>query len=264
MRLIAGQNARVELTERAAKELEIASAIQMSVLPVEFAIPGLEAAARMIPADEIGGDYYDTIPVPGGCWIAIGDVAGHGMRAGLTMLQVQSALAALVRQAPNSRPVDLWSALNATFYDTVRKRLGHDEHMTLSLLRYHDDGQFELVGAHEELVIWRSATETPETIPLTGTWVGLAQVAPVHEQRFRLGRGDVLVLYTDGIIEARDRKSGQMLGLDEVRNSLGRTHARSVEEIRDAIFDLTASSRRDDDASVLVFRYVGSSVAAVA
>jgi serine phosphatase RsbU (regulator of sigma subunit) len=264
MRQLAEQNVRVEETERAAKELEIAAEIQSSILPVDFAIPGLEVAARMIPADVVGGDYYDVLPVDGGSWIAIGDVAGHGVRAGLTMLQTRSALAALVQHTPDARPTDLWNTLNATFFETVRKRLHHDEHMTLSLIRYHAGGRFTIVGLHEEIVIWRAAEKRSEMLPLSGTWIGLAKTAKAREQEFTLAPGDVMVLYTDGIIEARDRESVKMVGVDQLRAAIGRHHDRPVAEIRDAIFDLTSTATRDDDASVLVFRYRGRDVAVAA
>ncbi len=66
--------------------------MQTSILPRKFAVPGLEISAKMIPASEVGGDYYDVIPVDDGCWIAIGDVSGHGLDAGLVMLMLQSSI----------------------------------------------------------------------------------------------------------------------------------------------------------------------------
>jgi hypothetical protein len=257
MRLIAAQQIAVEVTEGKAKEMEIAASIQTSILPRDLDVPGLETAARMLPAELVGGDYYDVLPVPGGCWIAIGDVAGHGVRAGLTMLQAQSALAALVRHDPNAAPQALWASLNRTYFDNVRRRLRHDEHMTFSLLRYHDDGRFEVVGAHEDLVIWRAARADCEIVPVQGTWVGLApEIAALKDQRsFRLGEGDMLILYTDGIIEARDA-TGHEVGLDTLCDVVRRKHNKSVDEIRDALFAMSSPGRvRDDDASVLVIRY---------
>jgi len=257
MRLIASQQAMVEVTEGKAKEMEIAANIQTSILPRDLDVPGLETSARMQPAELVGGDYYDVLPVPGGCWIAIGDVAGHGVRAGLTMLQAQAGLAALVRHDPDARPQALWASLNRTYFDNVRRRLRHDEHMTFSLLRYHDDGRFEMVGAHEELVIWRAARRESEIIPVAATWVGLApDIRPLKDERtFRLDPGDILVLYTDGIIESRDA-AGNQVGLDAVCEVVRRKHDRPVSDIRDALFALSGIDRpRDDDASAVVLRY---------
>jgi phosphoserine phosphatase RsbU/P len=179
------------------------------------------------------------------------------------MLQAQAALAALVQREPDAAPAALWSDLNKTFFDTVRTRLRHDEHMTMSLIRYRDDGNLEVVGAHEEILLWRAATRTVEVLPLSGTWVGLSKTARAEGRKFELGVGDVMVLYTDGILEARDA-AGKMLGIEALRASVESNHKRAVDEIRDAIFELTHNRRCDDDASVLVFRYTGVAQAAAA
>jgi serine phosphatase RsbU (regulator of sigma subunit) len=64
------------------KEVEIARRIQTSILPTEHAVHALQIAARMVPASEVGGDYYDVRPTADGCWLGIGDVAGHGLEVG--------------------------------------------------------------------------------------------------------------------------------------------------------------------------------------
>ena len=263
MREAARQHVAIELHERAA-----ATRIQTSILPRTIDVPGLDAAARMRTADMVGGDFYDYHCVEGGCWIAIGDVAGHGVRAGLTMLQAQAALSALIRFAPQSSPSELWHGLNRAFVGNIRERLEQDEHMTLSLLRYHTDGRFQVVGAHEEIVIWRAREQRAEVLPVKGTWIGMrslsarAQEMASEEQTFTLEPDDLLVLYTDGIIEAKNASGGQV-GLDAVIETVRRNHSRSVAEIRDAVFKL-AESTRLDDASLLVFRYNGVANAAVA
>ena len=254
MQKIANRQVAFEATQRVVREMELAAKIQTSILPATITVPGLEAAARMAPAEQVGGDYYDVLPVPGGCWIAIGDVAGHGMRAGLTMLQAQAVLTALVAQAPDAAPAVLWCDLNRAFFDTVRTRMRQDEHMTMSLFRYHDDGRVEVVGAHEEILIWRAASLSFEVISPEGTWVGVSRTAKAVAQTFELARGDMLILYTDGIIEA-ENADGDALGIEAIADAVAADHAGPVDSIRDAIF--TLASERDDDATVMVFRHVG-------
>lgn len=252
LRELARQHVAIEVQERAA-----AVKIQTSIVPRSVAVEGLEAAMMMETAETVGGDFYEVLPVDGGCWIAIGDVSGHGVRAGLTMLQAQSALGALVRHDPHAAPARLWSGLNNAFIGNVRQRLRQSEHMTLSLLRYHLDGRFEAVGAHEEILIWRHRRNEVELLPVEGTWIGLTTRVVDHTpQRFQLEPNDLLVLYTDGIIEARDA-AGHELGIAPLATLIAAVHARPVDEIRDAIFGL-AGSARDDDASVMVFRYTGA------
>src|SRR5207247_1508364 len=98
------------------RELErrLAMRIQTSVLPSSPRLHGLDIAARMIPADDVGGDYYDVIQTDRTGWIAIGDVSGHGFEMGMIMLMTQSALSALVRASPNAAPGTILRQLNAT------------------------------------------------------------------------------------------------------------------------------------------------------
>ena len=88
--------------ERLEKEMEIAARIQTSILPRDVSVAGLEIAAAMQPATEVGGDYYDVVPVDDGCWLGIGDVAGHGLGTGLVMLMMQSGIGALARKLPDA------------------------------------------------------------------------------------------------------------------------------------------------------------------
>ena len=126
--------------ERLEKEMEIATRIQTSILPRDISVAGLEIAAAMQPATEVGGDYYDVVAVDDGCWIGIGDVAGHGLGTGLMMLMMQSGFSALARKMPDASPRDLLLALNTMLVENVRVRLGQHEHATLTLLRYRRDG----------------------------------------------------------------------------------------------------------------------------
>jgi hypothetical protein len=86
------------------KELEIGARIQTCILPAAIEVPGLSVSARMIPASEVGGDYYGVFPTHDGAWIGIGVVAGHGLTSGLVMLMMQSAVAALGRARPDALP----------------------------------------------------------------------------------------------------------------------------------------------------------------
>ena len=138
--------------ERLEKEMEIATRIQTSILPRDINVAGLEIAAAMQPATEVGGDYYDVVPVDDGCWIGIGDVAGHGLGTGLMMLMMQSGFSALARKLPDASPRDLLLALNTMLVENVRVRLGQHEHATLTLLRYRRDGSLTFAGAHEEIL----------------------------------------------------------------------------------------------------------------
>jgi sigma-B regulation protein RsbU (phosphoserine phosphatase) len=244
--------------ERLEKELEIGAKIQTCILPTEFRLDGLEVSAAMIPASEVGGDYYDVFPVRGGGWIGIGDVAGHGLTSGLIMLMVQSTVAALGRQEPDAPPRAIVGVVNEVLYDNIRHRLRNDEHVTMSLLRFHRDGRFIFAGAHEEIIVCRKATGRCELHPTPGPWLGaIRDVGPVAvDSEIQLEDGDLMVLYSDGITEARN-KSGSMFGIERLADLIEAERAGTVEQIRDRALAKIAewTAIQEDDITLLVLRY---------
>jgi serine phosphatase RsbU (regulator of sigma subunit) len=243
---------------RMVEELAIATRIQTSVLPREVAIGTLDISARMIPATEVGGDYYDVIPTSSGCWLGIGDVAGHGLPTGLVMLMLQSAVSGLLRTRPDAKPRDIVCALNTVLYENIRQRMGQDEHVTLTLLRYENTGRLTFAGAHEDIVIHRAATDQIEIVPTPGTWVGATRTIEQStlDGTCQLQPGDLMLLYTDGLTEARNA-AGEPFGHDRLSQALGRVSGEPVQAIRDAILgEIRAwTPVLDDDVTLLVARH---------
>jgi sigma-B regulation protein RsbU (phosphoserine phosphatase) len=243
--------------ERLARELEIAARIQVSILPREIDVAGLELSARMQTASEVGGDYYDVLPVERGCWIAIGDVSGHGLTAGLVMMMVQTGIASLVRSQPDANPRDLVRTLNRVVYENLHDRLEARRHMTLSVMRYRPDGRMVVAGAHMDAVVWRAATGTIELLATPGTFLAVAQdIDQVNvDVDWQIDPGDVVVLLSDGVTEAEDA-SRRQFGYEGVIRILQRHAHTSVEAIRDAMFAAVRehSPELADDATVLVMR----------
>ncbi|HXT97965.1 MAG TPA: PP2C family protein-serine/threonine phosphatase [Polyangia bacterium] len=250
---------------RTARELEIAKRIQTSILPTRTSVRSLEIAASMMPATEVGGDYYDVIPVEDGAWIAIGDVAGHGVQAGLIMMMVQSVVASATKMRPDATPAELWNALNRVLIENVRGRMGCEEHVTFSLMRYTTDGRLVFAGAHEDVIICRVDSGKCEQVETPGTWLGIDEAlgSTIVDTTARLRGGDVMVLYTDGITEARNAK-GEMFGRRRLVDVIERHHSEPSEIIRQKIIDGVTEwmDTQDDDVTVLVLRY-GAEGAAV-
>jgi sigma-B regulation protein RsbU (phosphoserine phosphatase) len=246
--------------ERLTRELEIAARIQTSILPRNLAVGGLEISARMMTATEVGGDYYDVLPIDGGCWIAIGDASGHGLTSGLVMMMVQTGVATLVRSQPAANPRDVVQTLNRVVFENVHDRLEAERHMTLSLLRYRSDGTVVVAGAHMDAVVWRAATDTVETLVTPGTFLAISEdIDQINVERtWKLEPRDVVVLLTDGVTEAEDTK-GRPFGYEGVIAEVEPRSSRPVAQIRDAIFTalIKHSPTLADDATILVLRYVG-------
>jgi sigma-B regulation protein RsbU (phosphoserine phosphatase) len=242
--------------QRLERELEIAARIQTSILPKQYEVAGLEISARMVPASEVGGDYYDVFSMPDGCWIGIGDVAGHGLSAGLEMLMVQSVVAALVRHAPKASPADHVRVLNSVLYDNIRNRLGQDEHITMTLLRY-ESGLFTFAGAHEEILVVRAEGGPCERVATPGTWLGgMRDISKAtRDSKVELRRGDLMVLYTDGVTEAQDKDRNQF-GDDRLMRLLEQHRDEPVRDIRDRVIETVQlwQGVQDDDITLVVIR----------
>lgn len=254
------ERSRAELLEksRLESELAIASRIQTAILPRDFDVPTLEVAARMEPASDVGGDYYDVLPVPGGAWFGIGDVAGHGIDAGLHALMAQTAIAAAVRGAPDAPPSRALVGVNRMLFANAWGRLATPRQMTLTLGRFHDDGRVRFAGAHQDLVVLR-AGGPPEVVATSGTWVGIVEdigaVTVDHELLLR--PGDTLLLYSDGLLEAADR--GVTLGLEQVVSAAHAASRGGPAAIVAALFEEVSrvTRRVRDDVTIVALRYRG-------
>jgi serine phosphatase RsbU (regulator of sigma subunit) len=245
--------------ERLQKEIDLAQRIQTSILPRSLEVPGLELAAIMLPTAEVGGDYYDVLPVERGCWIGIGDVAGHGLDAGLIMLMTQSIVAALIKNDTSATPKDVVCVLNEVLYDNLHNRLRRDDHATLTLLHYDRSGKVLFAGAHEDIVVYRQKEERCEIVPTPGTWIGGGRDIRkgTVDSTLRLSPGDVMLLYTDGVIELRN-DTGEPFGLERLCAVLKRVHDQSVAKIQEHLLLAIGSwGIADDDVTIMVARYVG-------
>jgi sigma-B regulation protein RsbU (phosphoserine phosphatase) len=251
----------LEARERFRQELAIAARLQSSILPRTLALEGLETAARMVTTTEVGGDYFDVLPTADGGWMAIGDVAGHGLAAGMLMMMAQAAVAALVQRRPDATPGEILAALNTVVHENVRQRLGRDDYLTLTLLRYYRDGRVVFAGAHEDLLVCRASTGRCEAVATAGVWMGMMREAAGKLPQSELGlrRGDLLVLRTDGITETRDGADRQF-GPERLVAVVEEARHCPTAEIVDRVFAATRAWRADpeDDQTLLVMRYLGA------
>jgi PAS domain S-box-containing protein len=252
-----------EAVRRAQVEQEIAIArrVQTSLLPREPALPNLQIAAAMLPASEVGGDYYDVMPAEGGGWLAIGDVSGHGLKAGLVMLMVQSAMAALSTARPDASPTDVFRVLNRVLIDNIRNRLEHRDFVTLTLLRWFDDGRLRFAGAHQDILLHRRDGGRVEEVQTPGTWLGASHdpMAVTRDLDLRLQPGDTVVLFTDGMTEAMNG-AGEMYGIDRIVATLRDAASAPVDALRDRLLDDVRrwAPDQDDDRTILVARFAGT------
>jgi sigma-B regulation protein RsbU (phosphoserine phosphatase) len=173
---------------------------------------------------------------------------------------VQSAVASLTRSMANATPAEILQVLNGVVYDAIRSRMQNDDHVTFTLFRYTPDGRFVFAGAHEDLLIYRRGAEVIDQIRPQGTWIGARpdiRVATVNGV-VELAEGDVLLLYTDGVTEARNA-AGECFDIHRLREALFEMRDAPVEAIRDHVIGCAERwmHRQDDDVSVVAVRYHG-------
>ena len=245
---------------RMSRDLEIAASIQSALLPPSLVHPELEFAGRMQPAQEVGGDFYDVLSDDRGraLWVTIGDVSGHGVPAGLVMLMTQSAFAAYFRANPLARPDEVIRGVNDLLSEQIGVRLRDDKYVTGLLLQHSGAGRFVYAGAHEWPLVFRKASGKTEVLEAPGPWLGIKRdLEDIPVSSLSLARGDLLCLYSDGLIEARD-VHGELFDMERLGATLERAARRhdSLQLIADDVLQAVAehAHEREDDWTLLLIR----------
>lgn len=219
-------------------EMNTARNIQTSILPKRLDIPGYKVGATMQTATEVGGDTYDLVPHPNGNYLKIGDVSGHGLPAGMmATIEMAAFHGALetVKEYKIDLSVDkLYDIVNRVLCVINRDRIGSDKFMTMNYF-FEKDGRFIHAGTHEVALIYRAdkneVEEVHGTIDRTG-FLGLSEfvVSTQSLGEFSLNSGDILVLYSDGVIEAKS-VTGEQYDIVRLKALIQANHERHPEEI---------------------------------
>jgi serine phosphatase RsbU (regulator of sigma subunit) len=245
---------------RMTRDLEIAAGIQAALLPPAPLHPELEFAGRMQPAQEVGGDFYDVLcdERSRSLWVTIGDVSGHGVPAGLVMLMTQSAFGAYFRANPLARPDEVIRGVNDLLSEQIGVRLRDNKYVTGLLLTHAGGGRFVYAGAHEWPLVWRKARCKAEVLEAPGPWLGIKrELDDIPVSSLSLAHGDLLCLYSDGIIEARD-EHGVLFDVEGLTRALERAAERqaSLQAIADDVLSAVSlhAREREDDWTLLLIR----------
>ncbi|MFD0663703.1 PP2C family protein-serine/threonine phosphatase [Thermocatellispora tengchongensis] len=237
------------------KQREIARTLQRSLLPPHLPdIPGVELAARYDPADDdsqVGGDFYDLFQARDGRWcVILGDVCGKDAEAAtVTALMRHTARAAAMTDPDPAHVAEL---LN-------RAVLAHgtDRFCTLvylTLLPEPDKAQVDLVVCGHPLPLCVDADGAVSEVGEPGMLIGVLEELSPRPTRFTMGPGDTLVLFTDGLTEAR--RHGPMFGETMLPALLGHAARRPVRELADivarAALDYQGGRLKDDIATLFL------------
>ena len=240
-----------------------AAEIQQSLLvdePPDF--PGYEIAARSVPAEEVGGDFYDFHPFDGEMLgLAIGDASGHGLPAALLVRDVVTGLRMGIEK--ELKVTHVFAKLNRVIHrSTLSSRF-----ISVFYGELEASGNLIYVNAGHQppILFFANPEQSPNHMELT---TGGTVIGPLPEPVFRRGfarvrPGEVLVAVTDGILERRDKR-GEFFGVERLRDLVQARRALSAEELLDGIFseaEAFGSGRSwDDDATVLVVKRLADPV----
>ncbi|OHD16844.1 MAG: hypothetical protein A2Y34_04685 [Spirochaetes bacterium GWC1_27_15] len=230
---------------RLESEMEAAAKIQNSILPrYDEKLNGYDIAHQTIAATEVGGDSYDFRSTKNGNWLSIGDVSGHGLQAGIIALIAQSSFnygAYLFERTNLEHPeILMYDYVNKTMVLLNKVRADSDAFMTQNYL-LEKNGTFYCSGAHEiGLLYKKNLNEVHELKELAGNvpFMGiLSEIDPSTScYEFKMEKDDILLLYTDGVIESKDEK-GEQFDVKGLKKAFFKNINKPVWEIKKAIIE---------------------------
>ncbi|MEE8160688.1 MAG: PP2C family protein-serine/threonine phosphatase, partial [Acidobacteriota bacterium] len=241
------------------KELGLAYEIQKGFWPKELpSYPGFSVAAMSLPARHVGGDYYDFIALNPNVWaVAIGDVSGKGTSAALLMASLRTMLRTQVENG---------LSIEETIYrlnNILIKDIPLDKFSSLlyGILDF-EAGEFTYVNAgHPPPLLYDSAIPGVRSLGLVGgPPIGIQENLQIASARQKLRSGQAMILFTDGIPEARSR-SGEFFGEDGLRAVVSE-HATGdaqtlMEQIHGAVQDFAQGQPLADDLTLIVIKVEG-------
>ncbi|WP_321477427.1 PP2C family protein-serine/threonine phosphatase [uncultured Paludibaculum sp.] len=245
--------------ERLLTEFAVAREAQQGMLPDKPpSIPGFSLSATCVPAREVGGDLFDFLEMPQGCWaLCVADVSGKGVPAALYMTLTKGMLAA--EQAMATGLLDLACAINRQLLAAGKRRtfvtlamgLLDPERRVLEVLR----------AGHNPILWWRAELGASVYVQPKGIGLGLAGdrifTKSIEREELALADGDLVVFYSDGLTEAMNPKL-ELYGEDRLQAVVARAAGLDAPELAQAILDdvevFKAGADPHDDLTLVVLR----------
>ena len=247
-------------TERYKEELKIASTVQESLIPKTFPSDSwFEISCFSQAAKEVGGDFYDFLQLSEGrIAIIIGDVSGKGISAAFHMAQMKGIFHGLMQD--DLEPVKFMVKANMALTHCLEKTSFITS--SLYIIDYKLKGIFFARAGHCHTLYYNSMTEETFYFNTEGLGLGIIRDQSyskrIHNMHYDYNPGDVMVIYTDGILEARN-KSQEEYGEDRLREMLTQTYHLEADDIKYAIVnDVNEFSQEmpiHDDQTLLVIKF---------
>jgi len=244
--------------ERKKKELEIAHQIQESFLPHTIPlIENYQLAATSIPAQEVGGDFYDFIPISSEqTGLTIGDVSGKGIPAALFMAFSRTLLRAKACRNPGV----------GRMIESVNNFINEEPHSDMFVTLFysvlnHKQNKLNFVNAgHNPPLLLRRESDEIIRLSTGGVVLGAMKGLKMAEKTVDLEEGDLLVLYTDGVTEAVNKQEEQF-GEGRLIKLIEKNHELSPEDLKnkiiDQVYDFASGTKQADDITLMILRRTG-------
>ncbi|MCA8948376.1 MAG: serine/threonine-protein phosphatase [Planctomycetes bacterium] len=242
------------------KELAMAQMIQRQILPKNaLELGGFDVAAEYQACGAVGGDYFDYVELADGrTMVVVADVSGHNLASGMMMVSARATLRTLA--SVRSSVAQVFDDFAAAMYDDLTST---ERFLTAAAvgLRANDRRVEYLSAGHNDLFIYRAATDRIETIKTEHTILGFLEHPGYEARELELTPGDVLLIYTDGITEATDGAEA-MFGEDRLaalfaQVAPGRSARGIVDAIVEEVHRFRGAEVVGDDITAVVVRCTG-------
>ncbi len=236
------------------EELIIARRIQESFLPqTDPSLPGFDISGINIPSEQVGGDYYDFIPiVENQMGIAIGDVSGKGVPASLIMASFRASLKAEIRNNYAIRTI--FFKVNNLLYESIER-----ENYVTAVYGVLDVANkvFTFSNAGHNPPVLLKKGEKIKYLTEGGLALGIMQNYEYKEKALGLNSGEIILFYTDGVTEAKNEKEEEF-GTSRLEKTLLENQNLKAREILDKIYqevkDFTQGTPGQDDLTMVVIK----------
>src|ERR1035437_894943 len=255
------ENARLYRSEadklKLERDLDLARKIQQSLLPkCNPDVHGLDICGQMVPAMQVGGDYYDLIPIsPTKLFVVVGDVSGKGLSASLYMTKLQTMMQ--VACIDNRSPRDILIEINRNLYVSMEK----DWFVTITLALFDLEKNIVRVCRAGHAPLLAASNGTVSAYRTQGIGVGLEKGTifdrTLVEEEISLSSGKIFAFYSDGITEAINEKE-EFFGEEKLSELLkGKTNITStklMDEIWDSLKQFRGKAEQNDDMTMVLVK----------
>jgi GAF domain-containing protein len=242
----------IENAELYERQSGIASIAQRDLMPLRMSpLPGYEIASRYAPAYQVGGDYYDLIRLGENKYgLVIADVSGKDVTAASYIAMCKHSLRALAKHIDS--PAHVLQEMNSIIYDNTEPEAFIS--MFYAILDAQCNSLVYSCAGHEPGILHRLSTRRSENLSTRGILLGIVPDATFSERNTSINRGDILLLYTDGLLDAL---SSEHQGLAVLKKVVNDAHLMRIDDIADNIHRLAISGhtrRSPDDIALVALR----------